>query len=79
MDVETDVVAESVGEVLAEGFAFERAAMPVDIVHGDFMEAVFGLFGEAHAGLDSGYGGALRAENDIINFALPVRFKTLML
>ena len=71
MDVEADGMAEAVDEILSERLAVQVFAVGVDVVVGDFVDGV-GIVA-LHVGLagDEGRsGGFLRAEDDVVNFAL---------
>src|SRR5271168_2312277 len=73
VDIETDVVAESVNEILAERFAVKIFAVGIDVVVGNFVDALRALLAVVHAGLDGCESGILRAENNSIDFALARR------
>src|SRR5215813_2279060 len=70
VDVEADAVAEAVNEVLAERMSVQIFAMRVDVVVGDLVDGLLVIFTEICAGLDGSDGGVLRAEDDVVNFAL---------
>ena len=60
-------------EVAAERAAFAIFAVRVDVVVGDVVEAVGLAVAQRHAGLGGGECGVLRAEDDVVDFALARR------
>jgi hypothetical protein len=73
VDVEADVVAEAVNEILAKRFAVKILAVGIDVVEGNFVDALGAALAIIHAWFDGGESGVLRAEDDFINFALARR------
>ena len=73
MNVQADVVAEAVNVVLAEPFTMQILAVGIDIVVGNFVEALVTGLAEIHSGFQRGEDGILRSENDVIDFALARR------
>src|ERR1700722_14936617 len=71
VDIQTDMVAQSVNEILAERFAVQIFAVRIDVVVGNLVDALGAFLAIVHAGLDGRQSGILRAENDFIDFALP--------
>src|SRR5437870_2240106 len=74
VDVEADIVAQPMNEILAQWLALAVFAMRVDELIGDVREPVFLAFArEMSARPDGREGGVLRAEDDLVNFALALR------
>ena len=73
MDVEADIMAQAVNEILAERLAIAVLTVGIDVVVCDFVEAVVAFAAEVHTRLYRGQRGVLRAQHDFINFALPRR------
>src|SRR5271163_2807457 len=73
VDVEADVVAEAVNEILAQRFAVKIFAVGIDVVVGNLVHAFRASLAIVHARLDGGERGILGAENNFIDFALARR------
>src|ERR1700675_1444555 len=64
------MMAEAMDKIGPQGFAVEIFSMGVDVVVGDLLDTLVALVTEVHAGLERGEGRVLRAEDDVVNFAL---------
>src|SRR6266853_1658167 len=73
VDVEAEVVAETVNVILAEGFSVEIFSVGVDVVARDFVDAFVAFAAKIHARLEGGEGGVLGAEDDVVNLKLTGR------
>lgn len=72
VDIEAQAVADSVDEILAERLAVKIFSVRIDVVVGDFLEAVRAAV-EVDAGLDGVENSGLSAVNDVVDFALARR------
>src|SRR5437899_9447412 len=59
VNVEAEVVTETVDVILAEGFSVEIFSVGVDVVAGDFVDALVAFAAKIHARLERGEGGIL--------------------
>ena len=73
MNIETDVVAKAMNVILPEPFAVQIFSVGIDVVVGNFVEALVIGLAIVHSRFDSGKNRVLRAENDVIDFALARR------
>src|SRR6267154_4688711 len=73
VDVEAEVVTETVNVILAEGFSVEILSVGVDVVARDFVDALVAFAAKIHAGIEGGEGGILRTEHDVVNLKLTGR------
>src|SRR5258708_39518681 len=63
-------MVEAVNEILAEGFAMEIFSVGVDVIVGQFVDALVALGTIIYTRLQRVDGSILRTENDVVNFAL---------
>src|SRR6202171_1418904 len=73
VDIEADMMAEAVNEIRAEGFAVEIFSVAVDVIVGDLVDALVALGTVIRARLQRSDGSILRAEDDVVDFALALR------
>ena len=73
MHVQPDLMAQAVNEVLPERFAMLVFTVGIDVVVGNFEDALVALAAQVHAGLQRSQRRVLRAQHDLVDFALPRR------
>src|SRR5262249_2025076 len=73
VNVEADVMAEAVNVVLAERLAVLILAVGVDVVVGDFLQALVALGAESYSGLELRERGVLRSQHDVVDLELARR------
>src|SRR5437868_14327139 len=71
MHIETYVMRQTVGEVLPQRLSMQVFSMRVDVVVSDLVQAVRSGASESHAWFGGGNRGFLRAEDNVVDFALP--------
>ena len=72
MDLQAHVMADAVDEVPAQRVAMQVLAVRVDVIVGDFVQAVGRSLADRFTGPDRRDGGFLRAQHDLVDLALPL-------
>jgi len=71
MNIESDVMSDSMRKIFAEPLPVQIFAVRVDVVIRDFVKRIGRGLTEGHARLHGGDCGLLRAQHDLVNFFLP--------
>src|SRR6266403_773026 len=61
MDIEANIVAEAVNVIFAERISVQILSVGIDVVVGNFVQALASFLAHIHSGLDGGHGGVLGA------------------